>query len=268
MAGGRGDARPWGSERGTGGARTSPRGRHERRRLPGRPKEPKFLGVPSAADPVPLATIPLFQGVAPAALAALGRAPRRRFRAGETLWVAGADVRGLFVVLAGRVRVVRAPGGRQHLVHTEGPGGTLGEVPFFAGGRYPATAIAAEPTVCLVLDRATVARAVAADPDLALRWLGRLAGRVRTLVERLDQRTAEPVERRLAALLLARHAAARGAPFALAATQAEAAEELGTVREVLVRALRRLREAGLVGTPLRGRYVVLDAARLAHLAAR
>jgi hypothetical protein len=63
---------------------------------------------------------------------------------------------------------------------------------------------------------------------------------VRRLVERLDERTAHTVEQRLATLLLTRHADARGRPFTLAGTQAEAAEELGTVREVLVRTLRRL----------------------------
>ena len=210
--------------------------------------------------------VPIFAGLAPEARRALAAAPVRRFAAGATLWAAGADPRGLFVVLAGRVRVVRAPGGRQYAVHTEGPGGTLGDVPFFAGGRLPATAMAVEPVTCLVLDRATLARAVAADPTLAFRLLERLAGRVRTLVERLDQRASTTIEQRLARLLLARHAAATGKPFVLATTQTEAAEELGTVREVLVRTLRRLRETGLVDTVARGRYRVRDASGLRRLA--
>ena len=220
----------------------------------------------------PLPDLPLFRGLAPAATRVLATAPRRRFRAGQTLWAAGADAGALAVVLSGQVRVVRAvaagrSAGRQYGVHTEGPGGTLGEVPFFAGGRYPATAVATEATTCLLLDRDTVARAVAADPELALRWLSRLAGRVRRLLERLDQQTGRTVEQRLATLLLARHAARGRAPFALAATQAEAAEELGTVREVLVRTLGRFRAACLVSTPTRGRYVVTDRAALARLAA-
>jgi CRP/FNR family transcriptional regulator len=224
--------------------------------------------VPHSLTLPRLREVALFDGLAPAALRALAAgAVVRRFEPGATLWAAGADPRGLFVVLDGRVRVVRAPGGRQYAVHSEGPGGTLGDVPFFAGGRYPATAVAAAPTACLVLDRATLARAVAADPELALRLLARLAVRVRGLVERLDARTAATVEQRLAALLLARHAAAGGGAFALGATQAEAAEELGTVREVLVRALGALRRAGLVAAVARGRYRVLDAAGLRRAAA-
>lgn len=227
--------------------------------------------VPTAPHP-PLPDLPLFRDLGPEAARALAAAPRGRYRRGQTLWTAGTEARALAVVLTGRVRVVRAvatgrSAGRQYGVHAEGPGGTLGEVPFFAGGRYPATAVAAEPTTCLLLDRATLARAVAADPELALRWLGRLAGRVRRLIDRLDEQTARTVEQRVAALLLARHAAAAGTPFALAPTQAEAAEELGTVREVLVRTLRRFREAGLVDSPARGRYVVRNQRELARLAA-
>jgi CRP/FNR family transcriptional regulator len=218
--------------------------------------------MPNAPEPLPEALAAL----SPDARRVLAAAPRRRFRTGETLWIAGGDARGLFVVLSGRVRVVRAPRGRQYAVHTEGVGATLGEVPFFSGGGYPATAIATEPTTCLVLDRRTVASAIAADPELAFHWLGRLAARVRAVIERLDRQTANTVEQRLATLLLARHAETRGAPFALAATQAEAAEELGTVREVLVRGLRRFRESRLVDCPSRGRYRVLDVRRLKHLA--
>jgi len=218
-------------------------------------------------EAAPLDTVPLLRGLAPAARQAVAAAAVRRFRPGETLWTAGGDAGGLFLILAGEVRVVRAPRGRQYAVHTDGPGGTLGEVPFFAGGRYPATAVAAAPTTCLVLDRATLARAVAADPELALRLMARLAERVRTLVARLDQRTVATVEQRLAALLLARHGAAGGGVFTLGATQAEAAEELGTVREVLVRALRRLRDGGFVETAARGRYRVLDKAGLRRVAA-
>ena len=213
-----------------------------------------------------LPDLPLFRNLTRDAYQLLSAAPQRRFRRGQTLWIAGAEARGLVVVLTGQVRVVRATSGRQYALHTEGPGGTLGEVPFFAGGRYPATAIAAEPTTCLMLDRATLARAVAADPDLAFRWLGRLADRVRGLVERLDRQTGRTVEQRLAKMLLDRHTQTKGAPFILAATQAEAAEELGTVREVVVRELRRFRQAGLVHAPSRGRYVVLDGNRLARVA--
>ncbi len=217
------------------------------------------MPVSTTAD---LPRLPLFVGLSSGAVAELSSAPRRTLRAGELLWAAGADARGLLVVLRGSVRVVRAPEGRQYAVHTEGPGGTLGDVPFFAGGRYPATAIAEQDAECLVIDRARFARVVSHDPEFALRCLERLARRVRTLVSRLDDRASRTVEQRVAVLLLARHAEHGDQPFSLGATQAVVAEELGTVREVLVRTLRALRQAGCIRAVSRGRYVVDDVTRL------
>jgi CRP/FNR family transcriptional regulator len=222
--------------------------------------EPKFHPM-HIIDPG-FEQLPLFHGLKREAREIVAGGVIRRFATGEALWTAGTPPRGLFVVLHGKVRVVRAPGGRQYALHTEGAGGTLGEVPLFAGGRYPATALAVEPTACLVLGREALARAMAADPELAFRLLARLAERVRTVVARLDRRASETVVARLATLLLARHVESGGADFTLGATQAEVAEELGTVREVLVRALRTLRDAGLLQPAGRARYRLLDPAAL------
>lgn len=209
--------------------------------------------------------MPLFRDLSREAVALLTGAPQRRFRRGQTLWTAGSEAHALVVLLTGRVRIVRAPGGRQYGVHTEESGGTLGDVPFFAGGRYPATAIATELSTCLLLDRPLLGRVVAADPAFALHLLRHLAGRVRELVRRLDQQTTRTVARRLAEFLLEREGATGARAFTLAATQAEAAEDLGTVREVLVRTLRRFRDAGLVEVPRQGYYVIRDRARLVQM---
>jgi hypothetical protein len=70
----------------------------------------------------------------------------RRYATGAVLWRAGDRVTSLAIVLEGRVRVVREGRGRQHVLHTEGPGGTLGEVPLFTGAPAPATALAPDMT--------------------------------------------------------------------------------------------------------------------------
>lgn len=218
-------------------------------------------------DPETLERIPLFAALnAPARRELARRAARVAFAPGEVLWRAGGAPRGLLVVLEGEVRVVRAADGRQRVVHTEGPGGTLGEVPLFSGGAYPATAVAARRTLCLALDRDALGAAVREDPELAFALLGRLAGRVRHLVERLDRVAGRSVPARLAAFLLARAEGRGAAPFTLGRTQAETAEELGTVREVLVRALGRLRREGLVERAGRGGLRIVDEAGLRRLA--
>lgn len=214
-----------------------------------------------------LDAVPLLRGLNAGARRELARrAVVRRFAPGETLWEAGAAARALFVVLEGEVRVVRVAGGRQHVLHTEGPGGTLGEVPLFEGGAYPATAVAARRTVCLAVDGEGIAAAIREDPRLAFTLLARLAARVRGLVERLDGRVAKGVRARLAAFLLARHRASGAPSFTLGATQAAVAEELGTVREVVVRTLRALGREGVIRAAGRGRYEVADVAALERIA--
>jgi CRP/FNR family transcriptional regulator len=198
-------------------------------------------------DPARLTGVGLFDGLEPAALRELAARGRvTRFTAGETLWVTGTGERGLHVILSGRVRVTGDGAGRSHRVHVEGPGGTLGEVPLFDGGSYPATAIAETPTECAVFTRGVVRAAIAADPELAFRLLSNLGSRVRGLVERLDALVGLDVRQRLAAHLHARWEQADGDAISLGSTQAALAEDLGTVREVVVRALRQLTDAGAI----------------------
>lgn len=215
-------------------------------------------------DPAVLAALPALRTVPPAALGALAeRAVERRYDAGATIFAAGGEPRGLHLVVEGRVRVLRGGGGRPHVIHAAGPGDTLGDVPLFAGGSYPATAVAAEPVRCLLLDHAAISAAIAADPAFAFLLLGRLAGRVRELVDRLDARAARSATERLAEYLLARPRTATVPPrISLGMTQTALAEELGTVREVVVRALLALRRRALIAPLGGGRYAILDEAGL------
>lgn len=189
-----------------------------------------------------------------------------RFADGDVLFVSGSPARGLYVVTDGVVRVTRGGGGRPHLIHEERPGGTLGEVPLFSGGEYPATASAAGPTRCLLITRDHLRAAIRRDPDVALALLARLSRRVRLLVDELDLRTARSTRERLAALLLER-AGDGDEAFTLGGTQQAVAESLGTVRELVVRGLRGLRDEGVIAAAGRGRYTVRDRARLERLAA-
>ena len=217
-------------------------------------------------DPCLLSNVPLFAHLSAELVANLAhRSVERRFAAGQLLYAAGTVPAGLLVVLEGRVRVIRG-NGRQHVIHEEGPGGALGEVPVFDGGTYPATAIAGEPTRCLLLPTEALRSAIRSSPETSLLFLHRLGERTRHLVDRLDGLAVQDVNARLARLLQTRQqAVGPGVPFSLGRTQLETAEELGTVREVVVRTLRELRQQGIIESAGRGRYVVRDDRRLASL---
>jgi len=189
----------------------------------------------------------------------------RTFAAGEVLWTAGGQPQALLIVLEGTVRVVRARNGRQHVVHVERAGGTLGDVALFAETPYPATAIAATRARCMVIPPDVLYAAIAADPNLARVLLKRLAHRVQGLIGRLDRITHQNITSRVADHLL-RRAADATASFTLGVTQQELAEELGTVRELVARSLAELRERGVIASAGRGRYQLLDGGLLRTLA--
>jgi len=220
----------------------------------------------------------LLEGLSPAGRdALLHHSVERQFAAGETLWSVGDRSEGITLVLDGRIRIVRGSGGRQLVIHSGEPGATLGEVPFFTGGRYPATAIAAEPSRCLFLPEAAVRRAIAVDPAVAFFFLNRLSQRIENLVERVDRLTVSSVQARLAHFILQRHQSTiassrsrsksgKSAVFSLGMSQTALGEELGTVREVVVRALRGLRQSGAIESAGDGKYRVVNASILETLA--
>jgi CRP-like cAMP-binding protein len=213
-----------------------------------------------------LAGLPLFRDASPDVVRALAkRASIVRAATNEVLFLTGSESRGWWIVLEGKVRVVRGDDARQHVVHTEGPGGTLGEVPLVSGGTHPATAIAAEPTSCALFSRAALEAAIAEAPSIAFILAERLAERVRILVDRLDVRSARSVQSRLIDFLLARPRQ-RGSSLSIGMTQLALAEELGTVREVVAREIRTLIKRGWLESLGGGRYRIVDAAALQRAA--
>lgn len=196
-----------------------------------------------------------FAGVPRAVVTTLAsRGTIERYPAERVIFAEGSAPRGWYVVIEGKVRVVRGRGSRQHVVHTEGPGGSMAEVPLFAGGVHPATGIASEPTTCALFTLKVIRAAMAESEDVSLMLLKRLALRVRTLVDRLDDRSAQSVRARLMEFLIERAVASPRGTFSVGMTQQRLAEELGTVREVVSRELRELKRAGIVESLGGGRY--------------
>jgi CRP-like cAMP-binding protein len=201
----------------------------------------------------------------PAAQALIANGRARAFAPQSPLFREGQESHGIFIVLSGEVRVVRSSRGRRHVLHTEKSGGTLGEAPFFDHEPFPATAIARTSVVVLYIDRAGIHRALRASPEVALFFLSRLAGRVRLLADRADRLATASVAARMCAYLLA--CVARSDSPIVAITQESLAEELGTVREVVMRTLRGLRERKVIATAGRGRIEIIDRPALRALAA-
>ena len=202
----------------------------------------------------------LLEPTVPTPLLALAAREGRTLRvpAGAQLFRAGDAVTGLHLLVDGAVRVTRASAGRAVTVHSERPGGLLGEIALFTDGSYPATAVAIEPSVLCFIPAASVRRALGAEPELADLLLRRMAARARGVIARLDRMAHLTVLQRLALYLVERHDATRTRTMSLGMTQVALAEELGTVKELVVRELRTLRELGLIEPLGGGRYRLTD----------
>jgi CRP/FNR family transcriptional regulator len=190
----------------------------------------------------------------------------RRFSRRAVLFRSGDAPAALYFVLSGRVRVARRVAHGSSVLHVETAGGVLGEIPVFGGGSYPATATAVEPVRCAVLAADVVERLLDEEPEYARFALRRMARRARVVLERLDELSDYTVTARVAAYLVARAEENRSPELPLGMSQASLADQLGTVREVLVRALRALCDAGAIRRVGRSRFAVTDPQRLRELA--
>lgn len=197
-----------------------------------------------------------------------GRSAVRVVARGAAVFEEGAPAEALHVVLAGRVKVVRAsPAGREQALHVEGAGAALGEVPVFDGGGYVATAVALEEARVLAVPRVALLELCARRPAVALGVIAALARRVRAFAALVEDLALRDVTARVAGFLAAEARRTRGDTFVLPGTRDELAARLGTVRERVSRSLSSLQAAGAVR--VRGRTVwVVDRGALLAVAAR
>jgi CRP/FNR family transcriptional regulator len=216
-----------------------------------------------------LTRVPYFESLSPVALRDLaGQGTMRTIGRGGRVFTEGEPCHGLFVILEGTVDVRQtSDSGREQSLHTEGPGATLGEVPLFDGDGYLASAVAVTPARLFMLPRAALLALCQQRPAVALALLEALARRVRHVATLAADLAFREVTERVARYLdaMARGDGRRlvpGATFELALTQEQLAARLGTVRELVARALGQLRKRGVIAQ--RGRRVtILDPARLA-----
>lgn len=191
---------------------------------------------------------------------------------GHVLFTTGEPCRGLYVIAEGRVRIYRtSPEGREQVLHVEGAGRPVAELPLFDGGTYPASAVTLEPSRLVFLPRADFEQLYRSHPDMAHAIIRGLGRRLRHLVQVTETLAFRDVAARLA-MLLAGYADRAGLPveggveLELARTQEELSLEIGTARESVSRAWRQLKRQGLI-EPLGGhRLRIPDVERLRAMA--
>jgi CRP/FNR family transcriptional regulator len=195
----------------------------------------------------------------------------KRLERNEILFLAGEDAKGLYVIASGSLRAFRTGyDGREQVIHVERAVTTIAEVPVFDNGKYPSTVAAEEPSTVYFLERTEIQRLCIQHPQIALAAAGLLAKRLRKCAELVETLSLREVGQRLGRLIvdLARTNGKEGEGgirLRQDLTHNQLAARVGTVREVVSRALNRLQEQGLI--VVKGKDVVVpDLKRLTEYA--
>lgn len=194
-----------------------------------------------------LQTIPILRGLDPTSLAKVAqRAIQRTYAPGAVIFLEGDAAPAFYYVDSGWVKVVKmSPDGREQILYVWGPGDTFGGMGVFVSQLAPATAIALEATDIWILPSDAIREMFTANPALALPVIEFMANRISELIELVADLSLHTVTARLARLLL-EQAEADVIHRRSWATQAEMAARLGTVPDVLNRALHTLVEEKLI----------------------
>lgn len=168
---------------------------------------------------------------------------RRELARGELLFRTGDEARALYFVERGRLRLERPlADGFLLTLHVAHPGETFAEAALF-GERYHCDAVAETASRVAVYPKAAVLAALARDPGFAQRLTALLADQVRTLRALLEIRNVRRADERVLQYL--RFRALAGDP-AVDRPARSIAAEVGLTQETLYRALRRLKNQGLI----------------------
>ncbi|QID19248.1 Crp/Fnr family transcriptional regulator [Nitrogeniibacter mangrovi] len=207
-----------------------------------------------------LAGMPLLAGLPASTVELLARdAHFKRFKRGGTIFRRGSAPTGLFFVVEGAVKLLaRDPDGREKVIELFTERRFFGELGVFRLSRYRAWTQAVRECVLLHIPSDALIAAVRADPELSLRMLSDISGRIQALIESISQSTPTLAHKRIAAYLMElRESAGEGDDWIrLPAPKYAVASMLNLSGESLSRALRKLREAGVIEEG-RGRMIRL-----------
>ena len=202
-------------------------------------------------------------------LAAVARV--HAFDKGAVLFNEGDASDELYTVVDGRVKIVKStPRGTDIILEIFGPGDPVGAVAVYESRAYPATAIALEPTTCVLISRRDFFTLLEAHPTLVRGLLIGLTHRLVELTNRLTELSGGRIEARLARFFLKLAAdmgrqQPDGTFIPLALSRQELADMTGTTIETSIRIMSRWGKENLIRTEKDG-FLVADRMALETIA--
>ena len=196
-----------------------------------------------------IASISLFNGLPADQIEALATITiENTCSKGESIFYEDEPATGFYGIISGRVKVFKLSSeGREQILHIFGPGEVFGEVPVFAGKKYPASADAMEASRVLFFPRDSLIRLIEKSPTIALDMLAVLSRRLRSFTSMIDDLSLREVPGRLARhLLYLSEQRQHSQDLELNITKGQLASLLGTIPETLSRILTKMTEQGII----------------------
>jgi len=173
----------------------------------------------------------------------------RELKSGEQIFAMGTPGHTMMAIAEGIVRIsMQTPTARDVVLTELQAGEVFGEVAFLDGKERSADATALTNCTLIVLDRRSLLEVLHKQPELAIKLIELLTGRLRRSDERMMDIAFLSLPARMAKALL--RAAGDGsdgkAARKLSLTQSEIANMIGSSRENVNRCLRKWQQNGLV----------------------
>lgn len=211
-----------------------------------------------------LQSVPLYRRIPAEDLRRLAAATGvRRYAKGETIFSEGDPGEVFFTIAEGRVKIFKmTPAGKDVILEIFGAGDPLGALAVYEDRPYPASAVALEDTLCLLIRQQDFYALLETHPSLVRSLLLGMTRRLVELTNRLAELTGGRVEPRIARLFL-KLADQMGRPvpeglsIPLHLSRQELADLTGTTIETCIRIMSRWGKEGIVRTEKDG-FVLLD----------
>ncbi len=183
----------------------------------------------------------------------------RSFVPSEFIFWDGDTPEWFYIITEGKVKVLKhSSSGKEFIIAFFGPGEMFGEVAVFENKPYPASAQAVDEAKVVGIKREEFLSFLAHRPQVVLRILNVLGGRLREAQNRLRDFAGERVEQRLAGVLFM---LSSKLGLTLPFTRQNIADMVGTTTETAIRVMRRLKDRGIIGSA-RGKITILDREKL------
>ena len=204
--------------------------------------------------------IGLFEGVRAENMNLLtARATYKKYEANQMVIGETDQVRAFYVVISGQLKLSRSSSeGKEQTMSLLGPGEPFGLCTAFATESFPASAIAIEQSVLMIIPGEIVEAVAMKEPALLLNIIQILSRRLKESMTLIESLSLKEVPQRISSFLvhaLNSKAGAATNKLTLSISHRELAKIIGSTPEALSRALKKMSTDGILTA--KGRFITI-----------